>query len=114
MGVPAACPQPANVQPDVFPVTVGTVTSADGRQWTMPAPVNDTGPIAVDLYNNCMGTGDNPNYTSIRNNRLNVLQHVPIHGRPGTQAEFAKILGGRFVPDSHGPLILPTTTSSSQ
>jgi len=52
----------------------------------------------------------------IRNNRLNVLQHVPIHGRPGTQAEFASILKDRFVPDSHGPLILPpaTTTSSSQ
>jgi len=49
----------------------------------------------------------------IRNNRLNVLQHVPIHGRAGTQEEFAKILGGKFVPDSHGPLILPTTTTSS-
>jgi metallo-beta-lactamase superfamily protein len=50
----------------------------------------------------------------IRQNRLNVAQHVPVHGRPGTQEEFARILGGRVPPNSHGPLILPTTTSSSQ
>jgi hypothetical protein len=49
----------------------------------------------------------------IRQNRLNVAQHVPIHGRPGTQDEFMKILGGKVPPDSHGPLILPTTTTSS-
>jgi hypothetical protein len=49
----------------------------------------------------------------IRQNRLNVAQHVPIHGRPGTQDEFAKILGNKVPPDSHGPLVLPTTTTSS-
>ena len=63
-GVPAKCPIPVNVQPDVFPVTVGTVTSEDGRQWTVPAPVNDDGPVAVDLFNNCTGTGDNPDWAS--------------------------------------------------
>ncbi len=51
----------------------------------------------------------------IRQNRLDVVQHVPLHGRPGTQEEFAKILGGKVPPDSHGPLLLPgqaTTTSN--
>ena len=37
---------------------------------------------------------------------LNVAQHVPIHGQPGSHEQFLKILGGAAVPDSHGPLIL--------
>jgi hypothetical protein len=41
--------------------------------------------------------------------KLNVALHVPIHGQPGTQEQFAKILNGAVVPDSHGPLILPTS-----
>jgi Metallo-beta-lactamase superfamily len=48
----------------------------------------------------------------VRSARLNVAQHVPIHGRPGTHEEFVKILRDREVPDSHGPLILPSTTTS--
>lgn len=46
----------------------------------------------------------------IRQNRLNVAQHVPIHGRPGTHEEFMRTLGDKVPPDSHGPLILPTTS----
>ena len=49
----------------------------------------------------------------IRVNNLNVAQHVPIHGQPGSHEQFLKILGNRVVPDSHGPLVLPTTTTSS-
>jgi hypothetical protein len=48
----------------------------------------------------------------IRENKLNVAQHVPIHGQPGSHEQFLKILGGRVVPDAHGPLVLPTTTTS--
>jgi len=62
-GVPPKCPQPVNVQPDVFPVTVGTMKSDDGREWTLPGPITE-GPIAVDIFNNCTGTGDNPNWAS--------------------------------------------------
>ena len=49
------------IQPDVFPVSSGTVTSTDGKQWTVPGPVAD-GPFAVDLYNDCSGPGDNPDW----------------------------------------------------
>ena len=49
------------IQPDVFPVSSGTVTSTDGKQWTVPGPVAE-GPFAVDLYNDCSGPGDNPDW----------------------------------------------------
>ncbi|MBF8301577.1 MAG: hypothetical protein HW394_1947 [Acidobacteria bacterium] len=97
MGVPAACPQPANVQPDVFPVTVGTVTSDDGRQWTMPAAVNDKGPIAVDLYNNCMGTGDNPNWASQLKTVVIDEDGVEITGFIFADNYFELWVNGRFV-----------------
>jgi hypothetical protein len=42
----------------------------------------------------------------IRANNLNVATHVPIHGAPGSQEQFAKILGSKEPPDAHGPLIL--------
>src|SRR6186997_3065218 len=63
-GVPESCSQPVNVQPGVFPVSLGTLTSPDGRQWMAPAPVNEGGAIAVDLFNNCTGPGDNPGWAS--------------------------------------------------
>ena len=43
----------------------------------------------------------------IRSNNLNVTQHVPIHGQPGSHEQFLKILNGKVPPDAHGPLILP-------
>ncbi len=42
---------------------VGFVTSAAGERFAVPAPVHD-GPAAVDLFNNCSGQGDNPDYLS--------------------------------------------------
>ena len=63
-GVPPSCSQPANVQPDVFPIRVGTYTSDDGKEWVVPGPFNETGAVATDMYNDCMSTGDNPNYLS--------------------------------------------------
>jgi hypothetical protein len=54
-------PTSMRIEPDVFPVSIGTVTSTDGKQWTVPGPV-ERGPLAVDLYNDCFGPGDNPNW----------------------------------------------------
>ncbi|OFW51208.1 MAG: hypothetical protein A3G77_06225 [Acidobacteria bacterium RIFCSPLOWO2_12_FULL_68_19] len=49
----------------------------------------------------------------IRQYNLNVAQHVPIHGQPGSHEQFMKVLGGAAPPDAHGPLVAsPTTTSS--
>jgi hypothetical protein len=50
----------------------------------------------------------------IRQYNLNVAQHVPIHGQPGSHEQFLKILGGKEAPDAHGPLVAPTTTTSSR
>jgi hypothetical protein len=36
----------------------GVVTASDGSRWTVPAEVTD-GRVAVDLYNDCTGPGDN-------------------------------------------------------
>ena len=49
------------LEPDVFPVSVGVSTSPDGKKWIVPGPVQD-GPLAVDLFNDCLGPGDNPNW----------------------------------------------------
>ena len=40
------------------PGTIGTVTSLDGKSWTVPAAVNTSGASAGDVYNNCTGIGD--------------------------------------------------------
>jgi hypothetical protein len=50
----------------------------------------------------------------IKENNLKVTQHVPIHGQPGSHEQFLKILGGVELPDAHGPLVAPTTTTSSR
>ena len=49
------------LEPDVFPVSVGVSTSTDGKKWVVPGPVQD-GPVAVDLFNDCLGSGDNPDW----------------------------------------------------
>jgi hypothetical protein len=43
----------------------------------------------------------------IRENRLNVTRHVPLHGQPGSHADFLKLLGNAVPADAHGPLLLP-------
>ena len=45
------------------PAFIGSVTAADGQRVVVPAPVHD-GPAAVDVFNNCTGPGDNPDYLS--------------------------------------------------
>src|SRR5687768_9977188 len=53
------CTNPnVSVQPDVFPIRTGTVTSADGKTWTVPAAIHE-GAFAVDVYNDCTGPGEN-------------------------------------------------------
>jgi hypothetical protein len=39
---------------------------------------------------------------------------VPIHGQPGSHEQFMKILGNADLPDAHGPLMAPNTTTSSR
>jgi hypothetical protein len=40
----------------------GTIADASGRTWTIPAEVNASGATCVDIYNDCTGGGDNPDY----------------------------------------------------
>ena len=49
------------MQPDVFPIQTGTVTSGDGKSWTVPAAVHE-GAFAVDVFNDCSGTGANADW----------------------------------------------------
>ena len=61
--MPEKCLNPMMVQPDVVPVQVGTVLSEDGKKWSVPGPING-GAILPDVFDTCIGTGDNPNYLS--------------------------------------------------
>ncbi|HAK56717.1 MAG: hypothetical protein QF463_08150 [Vicinamibacterales bacterium] len=40
----------------------GTIDDPSGRTWTIPAEVNTSGATCVDIYNDCTGDGDNPDY----------------------------------------------------
>ena len=95
-GVPAKCPQPVNVQPDVFPVSVGVVTSADGRKWPAPGPIQE-GAAAPDIFNNCTGTGDNPNYASELKTVVIDEDGVEITGFIHADNYFELYVNGRFV-----------------
>ena len=108
-GVPAACPQPVRVQPDVFPVTVGTVTSEDGRTWRVPAPVNE-GPVATDVFDTCIGTGDNPNYASELQTVVIDKDGVEITGFIHADNYFELYVNGQFVARDSIPMT-PFNTS---
>ena len=95
-GVPAKCPQPVNVQPDVYPVSVGVVTSADGRKWPAPGPIQE-GAIAPDIFNNCTGTGDNPNYASELKTVVIDEDGVEVTGYIHADNYFELYVNGRFV-----------------
>ncbi len=60
-GVVAACTSGLKV--NFNQQTCGTVTAADGSRWAVPAAVH-AGPAAVDVYNDCTGPGDIPDYMS--------------------------------------------------
>lgn len=95
-GVPPKCSTSVNVQPDVFPITVGVVTSEDGRRWTVPAPVHD-GPVAVDLFNNCTGAGDNPDWASQLKTVVVDEDGVEITGFIHADNYFELYVNGRFI-----------------
>lgn len=95
-GVPPKCTQPANVQPDVFPVTLGVVASPDGRRWPVPAPIHE-GAFAPDLFNNCTGTGDNPKYASELKTVVIDEDGVEITGFIHADNYFELYVNGRFV-----------------
>ena len=96
-GVPESCSQPVNVQPGVFPVSLGTLTSPDGRQWTAPAPVNEAGAVAVDLFNNCTGPGDNPGWASQLKTVVVDEDGVEITGYIFADNYFELWVNGRFI-----------------
>lgn len=55
-------PKSMRLDGEVFPIRVGTSTSTDGKQWVVPGAVDETAPVAVDLFNDCYGPGDNPDW----------------------------------------------------
>jgi hypothetical protein len=91
------CTNPkVSVQPDVFPTTTGTVKSSDGRIWTVPGPVQD-GRFAVDLYNDCTGTGDNPGWEKQLETVVLDPDGVEITGYIFADNYFELYVNGRFV-----------------
>jgi hypothetical protein len=96
-GVPPKCSNPAMVQPDVFPIRVGTYTSDDGKKWVVPGPFNEEGAVAPDIYNNCMGTGDNPNYLSELKTVVIDPDGVEITGYIHADNYFELWVNGKFV-----------------
>jgi hypothetical protein len=92
-----ACTNPnVSVQPDVFPTRVGAVTSTDGKTWTVPAPVQD-GPIAVDLYNDCTGSGDNAGWQQQLKTLVIDEDGVEITGYIFADNYYELYVNGRFV-----------------
>ncbi len=58
-GVVTACTSGLKV--NFSPQMCGSVTAADGSRWDVPSAVHP-GPAAVDVYNDCTGPGDIPDY----------------------------------------------------
>jgi hypothetical protein len=48
-----------------MPAYVGEVTSTDGKQWTVPIPVEE-GPFAPDYFNDCNGPGENTDLSQLK------------------------------------------------
>jgi hypothetical protein len=91
------CTNPnARVQPDVFPTRVGAVTSSDGRTWTVPG-VAEWGAPAVDLYNDCTGTGDNPGWAQQLKTVVIDPDGVEITGFIFADNYYELYVNGRFV-----------------
>ena len=95
-GYPPGCSTGVNVRPGVFPTSVGVVRSEDGKQWTVPAPVSE-GPMAVDVYNDCTGPGDNPNYASQLKTVVVDEDGVEITGFIHADNYFELYVNGRFI-----------------
>jgi hypothetical protein len=91
------CTNPkTTVQPDVFPTRVGTVVSTDGKTWTVPGPIED-GRFAVDLYNDCTGTGPNAGWETELETVVIDPDGVEITGFVFADNYFELYVNGRFV-----------------
>jgi hypothetical protein len=94
---PGGCTNPkTSVQPDVFPTKIGTVRSADGKTWTVPGPVQE-GALAVDLYNDCTGTGDNASWPQQLTTVVIDPDGVEITGYIFADNYYELYVNGRFV-----------------
>ena len=109
-GVPPKCPNPAMVQPDVFPIRVGTYKSADGKQWVVPGPVNDAGAVAADVYDTCIGSGEIPDYLSKVQTVVIDKDGVEITGYIHADNYFELWVNGQFVARDSIPMT-PFNTS---
>ena len=108
-GVPPKCPNPVMVQPDVFPIRVGTYTSSDGKKWEVPGPVKE-GAVATDVYDTCIGTGDNPNYLSQLQTVVIDKDGVEITGYIHADNYFELYVNGQYVARDSIPM-MPFNTS---
>ena len=79
-----------------MPAKIGVSRTADGRTITLPVVVND-GPFAVDLYNDCMGTGDNPDWEKQLKTVVIDPDGVEITGFIHADNYFELWVNGRFV-----------------
>ena len=92
-----ACTNPeAKFNPAVFPANIGVVTSVDGQRWTVPAPVQE-GLLAMDLYNDCNGRGDNRDYASQLRTVVIDEDGVEVTGFIFADNYFELWVNGRFI-----------------
>jgi hypothetical protein len=92
-----------------LPANAGVSRSADGRAFTLPLAVQD-GPFAVDIYNDCAGTGDNPDWEKQLTTVVIDADGVEITGFIHADNYFELWVNGRFVArDSIG--MVPFNTS---
>lgn len=62
-GVPCGAQPACTTSVRSSPQTCGRITAANGSVWSVPSAVFN-GPVAVDVYNDCTGPGDNPAHLS--------------------------------------------------
>jgi len=79
-----------------MPANAGVSTSADGRQFTLPLAA-ENGPFAVDLYNDCVGKGDNPDWEKQLQTVVIDKDGVEITGFIHADNYFELWVNGRFV-----------------
>jgi hypothetical protein len=79
-----------------MPANAGVVTAAGGRTLMAPFEPHD-GPFAVDLYNDCAGTGDNPDWEKQLQTVVIDKDGVEITGFIHADNYFELWVNGRFV-----------------
>jgi hypothetical protein len=72
------------------------VKSTDGKEWTVPGPV-EPGAVAVDLYNDCTGAGDNPGWEQQLKTVVIDPDGVEITGYIFADNYYELYVNGRFV-----------------